>query len=70
MWQDNSHQELVHGKWTDFSSTSNEVFIPDDRAWAVAENAAVDADENEQQSRGFVLVFRKIYCFFDDLKCV
>ena len=54
MWQDKNQQELIQDKWTEFSSTTNEVFVPDDRAWAVAENAAVETDENGEQSGGFV----------------
>ena len=43
MWQEN--QEISHGNWTEFLSPSNEVFVPDDRAWAGTENS-VDDDEN------------------------
>lgn len=58
MWQGNNQPELIQDKWTDFSSsTSNEVFVSGDRAWATADNAAVETDENEQQSGGFVLLF-------------
>ena len=54
MWQGKNQQELIQDRWTEFSSTTNEVFVPDDRAWAVAENAAVETDENGEQSGGFV----------------
>lgn len=49
MWHGKNQQELIQDKWTDFSSTTN-AFVPDDRAWAMAENVAVETE----QSEGFV----------------
>ena len=53
MWKGN--QETNHGNWTDFLSPTNEVFVPDDRAWAGADNVVVE-DEDGPGDAGWVHV--------------
>ena len=52
MWQGN--QDTSHGNWTDFLSPSNEVFVPDDRAWAGNENVVVDVEDGGDVAPGWV----------------
>lgn len=41
MWKGN--QET--GNWTEFLSPSNEVFVPNDEAWAGTDNVVADVDD-------------------------
>jgi hypothetical protein len=49
MWQGN--EEIIPGTWTDFLSPSNEVFAPDDEAWAGTENVVVDVEDGDVAPR-------------------
>ena len=46
MWQGN--QDSGHGNWAEFLSPTNDVFVPDDRAWAGTDNVVVEVDEDEE----------------------
>ena len=43
MWQGN--EEMISGNWADFLSPTNEVFVPDDQAWAGTDNVVVDVED-------------------------
>ncbi|XP_028414300.1 ralBP1-associated Eps domain-containing protein 1-like isoform X2 [Dendronephthya gigantea] len=46
MWKGN--QDTGHGKWAEFLSPTNDVFVPDDKAWAGTDNIVVEADDEEE----------------------
>ena len=52
MWQ--GKEEVTQGNWTEFLSPSNEVFVPDDRAWAGAENVVVEVEDSNDIAAGLV----------------
>ena len=54
---------MSHGTWTDFLSPSNEVFVPDDRAWAGTDNVVDDDDESgDMGSRWVGFLYPSIHC--------
>ena len=62
MWQ--GKEEVTQGNWTEFLSPSNEVFVPDDRAWAGAENVVVEVEDGGDIAAGLVENFSFKTCLY------